>query len=81
MVDPTILVEINTLEKQKNFATETTLKNLNKLLNYCATFPDSCIRYTKSDVLLKIHSDESYLSAPQAQSSIGGYFNWETILY
>ena len=32
------------------------------------------IRYKASDMVLNIHSDASYLSAPKARSRAGGYF-------
>ena len=38
------------------------------------THPDAIIRYRASDMILNIHSDASYLSAPKACSQAGGYF-------
>jgi hypothetical protein len=38
------------------------------------THPDAIIRYHASDMILSIHSDVSYLSAPKACSQAGGYF-------
>ena len=74
MVDPKLLVAINTLWKQQKCTTETTCKHLQQLLDYCSTFPNSKIRYNKRQMILKIHSDASYLSAPHSQSLIGGFF-------
>eukprot|EP00957_Ditylum_brightwellii_P211628 15366396-Ditylum_brightwellii.AAC.1 len=45
-----------------------------KLLNYCTTNPDSKIWYHASNMTLHIHSNASYLSAPQARSKAGGQF-------
>ena len=45
-----------------------------QLLNYAATHPDAAIRYYKSDMVLYVHSDASYLSESQARSRVGGYF-------
>jgi hypothetical protein len=42
-------------------------------LNYCATHPDATIRYKASNMLLHVHSDGSYLSAPEARSRAGGH--------
>ena len=39
-----------------------------------ATNPDAIIRFRASDMLLNVHSDASYLSAPKARSRAGGYF-------
>ena len=38
------------------------------------THPDAKIRYRVSDMILKVHSNASYLSAPKARSHAGGYF-------
>jgi hypothetical protein len=39
-----------------------------------ATHPDAKIRYQASDMVLNVHSNASYLSAPNACSRAGGYF-------
>jgi hypothetical protein len=38
------------------------------------THPDAIIWYRASDMILNVHSDASYLSAPKARSRAGGYF-------
>ncbi len=38
------------------------------------THPDAIIRYRASDMILNVHSDASYLSAPKSCSRAGGYF-------
>jgi hypothetical protein len=38
------------------------------------THPNAKIRYRASDMILNVHSDASYLSAPKAHSRAGGYF-------
>ena len=38
------------------------------------THPDARILFRASDMLLNVHSDASYLSAPKAMSRAGGYF-------
>ena len=47
---------------------------LNQLLDYAATNPDAVIEYNPSDMILKIHSDASYLSEPRAKSRVGGHY-------
>ena len=54
--------------------TETTKQRVKQLLDYCATHPDTKIRFKASDMILRIHSDASYLSEPNARSRAGGYF-------
>jgi hypothetical protein len=44
------------------------------LLDYVATHPDAILTYTKSDMILSVHSDASYLSKPKARSRAGGHF-------
>jgi hypothetical protein len=36
--------------------------------------PNAKIRYCASNIILNVHSDASYLSAPHARSCIGGHF-------
>ena len=73
-VDPTMLVTLSTLASQQSKGTAHTADAITQLLNYCATHPDAEIRYVASDMLLKIHSDASYLSEAQARSRTGGHF-------
>ena len=53
-------------------------KLIQHLLDYCATNPNATIRYKPSDMILKIHSDASYLSEPKARSCSGGHFYLES---
>jgi hypothetical protein len=50
--------------------------SLNKhvIVDYMATHPDAKICYQASDMVFNVHSDASYLSAPNARSCAGGYF-------
>ena len=43
-------------------------------LDYCATHPNVTICFQASGMILKIHSDTSYLSETEARSRVGGYF-------
>jgi hypothetical protein len=69
-----MLVAINTIASEQSHATENTMVAVTQLLNYCATHPDAIIRFTASDMVLKVVSDASYLTASKARSRIGGYF-------
>ena len=54
--------------------TQHTAKAITKLLNYCATNPNAAIQYKSSDMILRVHSDTSYLTEPKARSRAGGFF-------
>ena len=73
-VDPTMLVALGTIAAAQTKGTEATMEAAVQLLNYAATHLDATIRYHKSDMILHIHSDASYLSEPQARSRVGGYY-------
>jgi hypothetical protein len=74
-VNPTILMALSAIVAAKQSApTEETLTSVNQFLNYMWTHPDAKFRYRASDVILNIHSDASYLSAPKVQSHAGVYF-------
>eukprot|EP00957_Ditylum_brightwellii_P058041 4401509-Ditylum_brightwellii.AAC.1 len=64
---------LNALASQQATATEETAKVVVMVLNYYATYPDAVLRYYKSDMVLHVHSDTSYLSEPEARSRPGGH--------
>ena len=45
-----------------------------QLLDYAVTHPDAGVTFHHSNMVLKIHTDASYLSKFGAQSRVGGYF-------
>ena len=59
--------------QQKN-PTQKTMERVNQFLDYMATHPDAKIRFYASDMVLNVHSDASYLTAPRARSRAGGHF-------
>lgn len=73
-VDLTMLTAIGDLATQQHKGTQTTMKNLVQLLNYCASHPSATVRYTSSDMILAVESDASYLSVPKARSRAAGIF-------
>ena len=73
-VDPTILMALSKIALQQAAPTENTMKCVNQFLDYMWTYPDVNIQYLASDMILNVHSDASYLSAPKACSRVGGYF-------
>jgi hypothetical protein len=73
-VNPTILMALSAIASQQALPTEDTRNHITQFLDYMATHPDAKIRYRASNMVLNVHSDASYLSAPHAQSRAGGYF-------
>ena len=73
-VDPTLLTALSELSSAQATATGTTKCACHQFLDYCATHPASTIRYHSSDMVLKLHSDSSYLNAVGARSRQGGHF-------
>ncbi len=65
---------LSDISSQQAAPTENTMKRINHFLDYMWTHPDAVIRYHASDMILNVHSDASYLSAPKARSRVGGYF-------
>lgn len=77
-VDPTMLVALNDIAAQQSSPTTNTLKALNHLLDYSSSNPNAIIQYIKSDMVLHIDSDASYLSLPKAKSRAAGHFYLST---
>jgi len=73
-VDSTILIGLSSLAAAQSLPTVYTLYLVKWLLDYAATNPDAILTYEKSDMVLAIHSDASYLSEPSARSRVGGHF-------
>ena len=65
---------ITSISAEQSKATERTKSDVNKIFDYLATHPQATIRYVASDMVLHVHSDASYLSAPKARSKLGGFF-------
>jgi hypothetical protein len=73
-VDPIILMALLENASQQAAPTENTMEHVNQFLDYIWTHPDAIIWYHASDMILNVHSDASYLSAPKARSRASGYF-------
>ena len=72
-VDPTLLTALSELSSAQATATETTKRACQQFLDCCASHPDGSIHYYASDMILKLHSDSSYLNAVGARSRQGGH--------
>jgi hypothetical protein len=68
-----MLQTLNDLATAQSRGTQATAMAMTHFLNYCATHPDATIRFKASNMLLHVHSDASYLSAPEALSQAGGH--------
>jgi hypothetical protein len=73
-VDSTLLTPISAIASQSAEPTEETVKQTKQLLDYLATQEEAVLTYNKSNMILAIHSDASYLSEPKARSRAGGHF-------
>ena len=73
-VDPTILMALSSIAADQAAPTENTMKRVRQFLDYMWTHPDAKIRYRRSDMILNLHSDASYLSAKNARSRAGGCY-------
>ena len=73
-VDRTMLTALSLIAMEQSHGTQTMKEKAEHFLTYAATHPNATIKYYKSDMILKIHSDASYLSEQQGRSLAGGTF-------
>ena len=69
-----MLVSIGAIASQQSKSTQKTCDATVWILNYAASHPNATIRYSASDMVLHLHSDDSYLSEPGARSRVGGHY-------
>ena len=69
-----MLVELVILASQKSQPTEELWNDIIWFLNYAATHPDAKICFLKSNMILYVASDGSYLSETKERSRVGGIF-------
>jgi hypothetical protein len=72
-VDATILVGLSSLASAQSLPTKDTMQQTHHLLDYVANHPDAILSYAKSNMILSIHSNASYLSEPKTQSRTSGH--------
>ena len=80
-VNITLLMMLSTIAHEQTKATKTMNLSVNQMLDYCAIHPNAKICFHTSDMVLNIHSDASYLNAPEARSHIGGHYFLGWILH
>ena len=73
-VDPTMLTALSIIATEQTQGTNTTKEKAEHFLKYATSHPNTTIKYYKSNMVLKIHSDASYLSEHQGRSCTGGHF-------
>eukprot|EP00957_Ditylum_brightwellii_P146932 11186470-Ditylum_brightwellii.AAC.1 len=59
---------------QQTAPTVKTVEGITRLLNYCATYPNAVVRVHASNMILHVHSDALYLTAPEGHSRADGHF-------
>ena len=67
-------MDLSAIARKQEKETKTTLKNVHQVLDYLSPNPDATIIFHASDMIFKIHSDASYLSAKNTNSSVSGHF-------
>jgi hypothetical protein len=65
---------LSDIATQQAAPTENTKKRVNQFLDYMWTHPDAKVCNRASGMILNVHSDVSYLSAPCAPSRAGYHF-------
>jgi hypothetical protein len=71
--DSTQLLPLGDVASSQSKPTQWTMDTLLHLLQYAATHPTAPIKFKRSDMVLRVHSDASYLSDPKARSREGGF--------
>ncbi len=73
-VDSTMLTALSAIASAQAKPSEETMTHCKQFLDYAATHPDAILTYKRSDMVLVVHSNASYLSKPKARSRAGGHF-------
>ena len=76
-IEPTMLMEIKSLEAVQKKPTIETEKQITQFLSYSATHSDIVTEYRRSGIILRIYLDTSHISEPESQSISGEYFYLE----
>mmetsp|Transcript_14300 Transcript_14300/g.29661 ORF Transcript_14300/g.29661 Transcript_14300/m.29661 type:complete len:86 (-) Transcript_14300:2532-2789(-) len=69
-----MLVALSSLASQQAKDTVATMQAARHFLDYACTHPDAIIRYQTSDMILRIHSNASYLSETKGRSRSDSHF-------
>ena len=74
VLDNTMLVAFNIIAQSQSNPTQHAAKSCQRILDYCAMYPNLGLRYHKNDMVLYVHSDASRLIASCSKSNISEYF-------
>lgn len=81
MIDLTIICASNDLALEQSSATAQSKQHQHALLDYLHVHPDASAQYRTSDMILKAHSDGSYLSVQGGRSRAVGHFYFGDNIY
>ena len=73
-VDPTMADTMSSIASRKSKGTKNLEKEVEQLLDYCATHTNAGVGFVASDMVLGLHSDASYQSEPDSKSRAAGHF-------
>ena len=73
-INSPLLAALNTVGSAQTTTINNTTITITQLLDYCTTHPNPNLRFTCSSMILRIHSDASYLSLTKARSRAAGFF-------
>jgi hypothetical protein len=73
-LDHTHLHAVTRVAALQSRPTEAVAAAAEQLLHYAATWPEAELVYHASDMVLRVHSDASFNSEPNARSRAGGFF-------
>jgi hypothetical protein len=74
-VDMTVLMALSTIASEQMKGTQQTMEKVLQVLDYLAIHPDATIRFRATDMVMNIHLDASYLSAPNSRSRACRHFS------
>ena len=72
-VDGTILTPLSAIAAKQSKPTVNTMKRSQQIMDYLATQEPAVLTYRKSDMVLAVHSNASYLNEEETQSRAGGH--------
>jgi hypothetical protein len=73
-VDESMLCALNKLASRQTHPSEELETDVNRFLQYAATYPNGKLTFWPSDLKLFVHSDASYCSETGSRSRSGGFF-------
>ena len=72
-IDPTMLVALSVIASEQASPTQSTMKKVDRFLDYAASQEQALLTYGASNMVLAVHSDASHLSEYKARSQAGGH--------